>query len=184
MARAAALPPSRSSPTLPLLPLLLLLLRETGEKPQTPTPRADPVPSPPFEWGEPEHLPRSTPSSPSPLSRALFLAGPYRLRPFPLCSPLPSSPFFTTPPAYTGLLGYPLPLPLILTPKGLNPSLRDLLPTSHRAVNRIWGSVSAYPLRHVGNFCSLPQREGRDEETRPSPHFPSSRAGRLRPWEN
>uniref|UniRef100_A0A671ECX8 Nectin cell adhesion molecule 2 n=1 Tax=Rhinolophus ferrumequinum TaxID=59479 RepID=A0A671ECX8_RHIFE len=30
MARAAALPPSRSSPTLPLLPLLLLLLQETG----------------------------------------------------------------------------------------------------------------------------------------------------------
>ncbi|KAM8791040.1 nectin-2 isoform 3-T3 [Rhynchonycteris naso] len=30
MARAAALPPSRSSPTLPLLPLLLLLLGETG----------------------------------------------------------------------------------------------------------------------------------------------------------
>ncbi|XP_004440193.1 PREDICTED: nectin-2 isoform X2 [Ceratotherium simum simum] len=30
MARAAALPPSRSPPTLPLLPLLLLLLRETG----------------------------------------------------------------------------------------------------------------------------------------------------------
>lgn len=33
MARAAALPPSRSSPTLRLLPLLVLLFGEAGERP-------------------------------------------------------------------------------------------------------------------------------------------------------
>lgn len=44
MARAAALPPSRSSPTLPLLPLLLLLLQETGAQDAR-------VRMPPEVWG-------------------------------------------------------------------------------------------------------------------------------------
>lgn len=107
MARAAALPPSRSSPTLPLLPplLLLLLLRETGEKPvgQPPTPRADPIPS---------HLPSVFPAP-------LPVHGP------PLSSPLPGWPLPTptgfsaslapitllyfNSPAYAGLLAAPSP---------------------------------------------------------------------------
>lgn len=51
MARAAALPPSRSLPTLPLLPLLLMLLPETGERPQALLALRGPNPSPPSEWG-------------------------------------------------------------------------------------------------------------------------------------
>lgn len=148
-----------------------------------PPPRADPIPSPPSEWGKPEHLPRSTPSSPSPLSRALFLAGPYRLRPFPLWSPLPPSPFFIPTPQPTRDFSVTPPPSSDSNTKRVKSECSRHPPHLARSCQPDLGFRLRLPPQACGEFLPA-SPSGRVAMRQDHPHFPCPRAGRLRPREN